>query len=55
MYFTWTKACPKNGDPIAVSQADAWSPDYVNFEFNQFQAIEFLDIVRQDGLPRENL
>lgn len=55
MYFTWTSSCPKDGDPIAVTNADAWSPGFVGYEFNQFAAIEYLDLVRTDGLAKENL
>lgn len=55
MYFTWTAACPKDGDPMGVTVADPWSPGLVGYEFNQFAAITYLDIVRNDGMVRENL
>jgi hypothetical protein len=55
MYFTWTEACPSPDGPLAVSVADPWSPGLVGYEFNQFAAITYLDIVRNDHMKRENL
>ena len=40
---------------MAVTVADPWSPGLVGYEFNQFAAIQYLDIVRNDGMVRENL
>ena len=55
MYITWTEACPSSDGPLAVSVADPWSPGLVGYEFNQFAAITYLDIVRNDHMKRENL
>jgi hypothetical protein len=40
---------------MAVSVADPWSPGLMGYEFNQFAAIIYLDIVRNDHMKRENL
>jgi hypothetical protein len=40
---------------MAVSVADPWSPGLVGYEFNQFAAITYLDIVRNDRMKRDNL
>jgi len=40
---------------MAVSVADPWSPGLVDYEFNQFAAITYLDIVRNDRMKRDNL
>jgi len=40
---------------MPVSIADPWSPGLVGYEFNQFAAITYLDIVRNDRMKRNNL
>jgi hypothetical protein len=55
MYFTWTKACPGSDSPMAITVADSWSPGLVGYQFNQFAAITYLDIARNDRVKRDNL
>jgi hypothetical protein len=55
IYFTWTPACPKETDTMAITIADPWSPGLVDCEFNQVAAINYLDIAKNNKIPKYNL
>ena len=55
MYFTWTEACPGPDSRMAVTVADPWSPGAVGYEFNQRDAISYLDIAKKNHMPKDNL
>ena len=55
MYFAWTLACPGPNSPLGITEADAWSPGFVDYQFNQFDAVNYLALARGDHVAKNNL
>ncbi len=55
MYFTFTEACPGSDSPKGVVSADAWSPGFYPWDYQQTDVLQWLAIARADGVPRGNL
>ena len=51
MYFMWTEACPNDESPVIATLADAWSPGFIGYEFDRWEATAYVDFAREDQMP----
>ncbi|KAL7916698.1 hypothetical protein GGI35DRAFT_485828 [Trichoderma velutinum] len=55
MYFMWTTACPTANSPVVATLADAWSPGFIGYEFDNNLAISYLNFAAADRMPHDYL
>ncbi len=55
MYFMWTTACPTASSAVVATLADAWSPGFIGYEFDNNLAISYLNFAEEDHMPHDYL